>query len=230
MSLRFFGYVWGAVTHPRATFQELARQPLLRPGATLVLSWGVLEGLLFLISHLSHNWPPPPDELEVWLEAWGEFSQLPFLKIPVEQYRLFQAILMVPLVLTIWILMAGTARLLSILFGGRASFDQYLSVLAFPIFTSWFLAGMLDTTYNILLGPQLVPALQGAYGPLASAFVLNFPPLNYVIMFSAAAVYNGIAAHTVERMAGAPYAWWKCVIAGLLTFAWPTLLSAVLLR
>ena len=147
-----------------------------------------------------------------------------------QQYRLFLAIIMLPLVLAVWMLMAGTARLLGRLFDGRASFDQYLNLLAFSFFTFWMLASVLDFSYNLLLGPYLVPAIQGMYGPLASAFVRNFPPMLYVVLFGLAGVYNGIAAHTVERVAGAPYAPWKSALVGLLTFVWPMVLVVALSR
>ena len=226
----FLRYLVGVIPHPRLTFEALAKDASIRPAAALVLGYGTLSGSMFLISFLRGNWPPPPDELSVWVSAWGEFTQLPFLKIPAEQYRLFQAILMLPLVLAIWMLMAATARLLGTLLGGRASFDQYLKVLGFSFFTFWLLAHILDTAYNLLLGPYLVPAIQGEYGPLAGAFVRNFPPLLYVILFGLAGVYNGIAAQTAERQAGVSYAMWKPALVGLLTFAWPMVLVSALLR
>ena len=48
------------------------------------------------------------------------------VKVPTQHYRLAQAIFMTPLVVAIWIWMAGSARLLSIGFGGRVTYRQYL--------------------------------------------------------------------------------------------------------
>jgi len=227
---QFLRYFWGAITRPRATFTKLAQETSIRTAAALVLGFGVVSGLMFFVSYQLRNWPPPSAELNIWISVWGEFTQLPFLKIPAEQYRLFLAIIMLPLVLAIWMLMASTARLLGILFGGKASFDQYLNLFAFSFFTFWVLAHALDSSYNLLLGPYLVPAIQGEYGTLASAFVRNFPPLLYTILFSLAGVYNGLAAHTAERLAGVSFAFWKCTLVGLLTFAWPMILVSALLR
>ncbi len=224
------GYLRGVVTHPRVTFEKLARQPSLRPAAVMVLGYGAYAGLMFSISYQSGDWPPPPAELKVWIEAWGEFSQLPFLKIRAEQYRLFLAIIMLPLVLAVWMLMAGTARLLGVLFGGRASFEQYLNLFAFSFFTFWLLASLLDASYNLVLGSRIVPALQGAYGPLASLLARYFPPMFYLILFGLAGVYNGIATHVAERLAGVYYAPWKSALVGIFTFAWPIVLVSVLIR
>jgi hypothetical protein len=47
-----------------------------------------------------------------------------FLKIPAENFRAFIAAIMVLLTLTIWMLMAGTAKLLSILFRGKVHYEQ----------------------------------------------------------------------------------------------------------
>jgi len=227
---QFLEYLWGVIARPRATFNKLALQPSLGPAMGMVLGYGLINGVLFLISYLSHDWPPPQAELDVWISAWGEFSQLPFLKIPAEQYRLFLAVIMLPLTLAIWMLMAGTAHLLGRLYGGRTSFDQYLNLFGFSFFTFAVLAAALDTSYNLLLGPYLVPALQGAYGTLAAAFVRNFPILIYIVGFGLGGLYNGLAALTSERLAEARYAAWKSIPIGLLTFAWPTVIIATLLR
>lgn len=226
----FLVHFWGVIMRPRAEFAHLARQESIRPAAALVLGFGVLMGLSFLSSYLSRDWPPPQAELEVWIEAWGEFSQLPVLKIPAEQYRLFLAIIMLPLVLSIWMLMAGTARLLGRLFGGRCSFDQYLNLLAFSYFPFWLLASLLDTAFNVLFGSNLVPALQGSLGTFARSFALYFEPWMYVVLFGLAGFYNGLAAHTAENAAGAPYGIWKSALVGLLTFACPMVLISTLLR
>lgn len=227
---KILGTLWGVVVHPRSTFADLADRSTIRLAAAFVLSYGIFTSALFLFSYLRRDWPPPPEELRVWISAWGEFSQLPFLKISAEQYRLFQAIIMIPLVLAIWMLMAGTARLLGRLFNGRVTFDQYLNLLAFSFFPFWLLATLLDTAFNVLLGPRLIPALQGAYGPIVGLFAIYFEPVMYVFLFGLAGVYNGLAAHTAESFVGAAYPIWKSALVGLLTFAWPMVLISSLLR
>lgn len=224
------GYLWGVLARPKRTFAELARLDSLRYSAALVTSIGILMAAGFLRSYLARDWPPPAEELAVWIAAWGEFSQLPFLKIPIEAYRGFQAIIMIPMLLAVWMLMAGTARLLGRLFGGRVSFDQYLNLLAFSYFTFWALAAILDTSFNIGFGERLMPALQGAYGAGVQGFAVYFEPVMYVGIYCVAGGYNGWAACIAEKQAGAPYNLWKAALVGLLTFAWPMILSSTLLR
>ena len=111
-----------AIVRPRRTCRDILQQETLNASLAIVLGFGLVVGLLFLRSHLAREYPPPPDELETWIEAWGEFAMLPIVKIPAPQYRLAQALFMVPLSLAIWLLMAGSARVLSVLFRGRTTF------------------------------------------------------------------------------------------------------------
>lgn len=100
----------GMLTHPGRTGKELASETSLKPVATLVIAFGILYGSLFLKSYLAHDYPPPPEELAVWVEHWGEAVMLPFFNIPAEIYRGFQAAIMLPFALALWMLMGGTAR------------------------------------------------------------------------------------------------------------------------
>ncbi len=228
--LATFDNVGSMLVQPRRTSRRLAASLDLRPAAALVLAYGFLAALGSYVSYVQGAYPGRPDELALWVATWGEFSMLPFVKIAPEQYRLFMAIILLPLVLAAWMLMAGTARLLSIVFGGQASYDQYLSLFAFSTFPFWLLATVLDGAYQALLQPSLLPALRGEFSPIVNALILNFEPVMYVGLFGLAGVYNGLATHSAERQTGRPYAAWKSALAGLLTFAWPTLLAATLLR
>ena len=112
------------ITHPRRTGSVLAGEKGVTSAFALALGFGVVVGLMFFISYLSHDYPPDAETLSVWVKAWGEWAMLPFLKIPAESYKLFLALAMVPLALGVWMLMAGTGRLLSIAIGGKASYEQ----------------------------------------------------------------------------------------------------------
>jgi hypothetical protein len=150
---------------------------------------------------------------------------LPFLKIPAQDYRAFLAVILLPLALTIWMLMAGTAKLLSLLFRGKARYEQYLNLVGFGFFPFLWIAAILDTIYTGYLKPFAIPALNMEYGPLAQAFFQLFPPLEYTLLYGLGGLYNGIGAQVGER-----WAVWKSVVVGALTFAWPMLLISTLLR
>ena len=80
--------------HPRRTTRELLAQKTVYLSLVVVLGFAVLESLLFLVSYLAGDYPPPPEELRIWIETWGEFAMLPFVNIPPESYRLAMAIFM----------------------------------------------------------------------------------------------------------------------------------------
>ena len=200
--MKTLSYFWRMIISPRKTSLALAQESSVRYSAMLVLGYGILMSLGFLIS--ARDYPPPKETLDVWIRAWGEFTMLPFLKIPAESYRAFEAAIMIPLALTIWMLMAGTAKLLSILFRGKVRYEQYLNLLGFGFFPFLLIAGILDTIYSGYLKPFAVPALNLEYGAAARSFFLLFPPLEYTILYGLGGVYNGIASWTAERWAEFP--------------------------
>lgn len=218
-------HLWGMILHPRKTSREILKQKSVASSLAIVLGFALVLALLFLISHLVQDYPPPPEELQTWVETWGEFAMLPFLKIPAERYRLAQAMFAIPLVLAIWILMAGSARLLSILFGGRVTFEQYLNLFGHSFFAFWILAQLLDFTYSTLWGDFVLPALRLAYGPLIQSVVAFFPAAMWTLALGCGGLYNGLVAHESEN-----FSWIKAALIGLATFLWPMVLISTLIR
>jgi hypothetical protein len=223
--MKTLSYLWMMLKAPWRASQALAQEVRVRYAGALVLSYGIFGSLGFLLSAIQRDYPPPAETLEVWIQAWGEFAMLPFLKIPAENYRAFQAVIMIPLALAIWMLMAGTARLLALLFNGRVRYEQYLNLVGFGFFPFLWIAAILDLFYSGVLRSYAVPALNMEYGELARGFFLWFPPVEYMILYGLGGVYNGIAAQSTERWAA-----WKSVALGALTFLWPMLLISTLLR
>ena len=213
------------ILHPRKTSQAIAQEKTIYPSLTVVLGFGLVYSILFLASHLAHDYPPPPDELKTWIDTWGEFAMLPFVNIPAESYRLAQAMFVLPLVLAVWMLMAGSARVLSVLFKGKVSFEQYLNVFGYSFFAFWIMGQLLDMGYSSLLGPWVLPGLRMAYGPGLQAFFANFPPVVWTMMLSFGGIYNGIVTYELER-----FSLWKVVLVGMVTLAWPIVLISILLR
>jgi len=150
---------------------------------------------------------------------------LPFLKVPPESYRLFLAVIMVPLAYAIWMLMAGTAKLLSLLLGGHASYEQYLVITAFSFFPFWILAGIIDSIFSGVIDGYVLQALTGQFGPYATTFWRNFPSFFYTFLYGLGGVWIGISTAGVES-----FQWWKAVPVALFSFGWPMLLMNVLIR
>jgi hypothetical protein len=213
------------IIRPRRTAQTLIQEGRLSSALSLVLGFGMVLALLFLGSHLRGDYPPPPDEFQVWIEIWGEFAMLPFLKIPPEQYRLAQAVFIIPLVLGVWILMAGSARMFSILFGGRGAFEQYLTLFGFSFFAFWILGSLLDMGVSLLLGDFVIEALRQEHGPLIKSMVAAYPPLIWTTLLGIGGIYNGIVTHVLER-----FSLWKTVLISLVAFLWSIVLITCLIR
>jgi len=144
-----------------------------------VISFGLLLSMMFLISHLKQDYPPPPEVLAIWVEHWGEGVMLPFFNIPAESYRGFQASIMLPFCLGIWMLMGGTGRLLALLFGGKHSFETYLRMTGFAFFTCWLIATFLDFLYSSAFNDLVLRGLQGEFGSLVDTLFQYFPPVAY---------------------------------------------------
>ncbi len=210
---------------PLAFARALPERPRVRPAAGMILTFAVLMAAAMFVSYLNHDYPPAPDILKIWIANWGEFNMTPFLKIPMESYRLFLAIIIVPLALAMWMLMAGTAKLLSLLFGGRGTYEQYLLLTAFSFFPFWILAGVMDTIFSGVIDGYVLQAITGQMGGFAGAFWRAFPAFFYVALYSLGGVYIGLTAAGLER-----FAWWKAVLTALLSFAWPMLLMSALMR
>ena len=218
-------YLWKVFFHPVQASREIAMEKSIPSSLAIVAGYGTTLGLLFGISALAKDYPPPAAELQIWIKAWGEFAMLPFLKIPAENYRLFLAFAMLPIALAAWMLMAGSAKILSILFGGKATYEQWLNLTCFAFFPLLILSSLLDVLYSGLLGDFTVPALQMKYGPAIQIFFHYFPQVFYTILLALAGVYTAIAARQAEG-----FSWWKSAMIGAVAFAWTTIIWATLLR
>ena len=218
--------LWRIIPRPRETAREILADPRgLRSAGVFVLLFALAVSLLFLDSHFAGDYPYRGADGEAVIDAWGEFAMLPFVKIAPERYRLAQAIFFTPMVLAAWVLMAGSARLLSALWGGRVRYTQYLSLFAFSFFVFWALATLCDVLYNLLLGDLLPAALRNEHGPLARALVAGFPPVMWTVLLGLGGVYNAIVTHEGEELSVA-----RVVLIGAVTTVWPYALIAFLIR
>lgn len=215
----------GMLLHPKQTGKVLAADTRLRPVTTFIIAFGLLLSLLFLVSHLIQDYPPPPEVLAIWVEHWGEGVMLPFFNIPAESYRGFQAAIMLPFCIAIWILMGGTGRLLAILLGGKHSFETYLRITGFAFFTIWLISAFLEYLYSSTFNAYVLRGLQGGFGPFVDTLLQYYPPVLYTLLYGLAGVNITIATRAIEE-----FPWWKAAIIGLATFAWPMALVASVVR
>jgi hypothetical protein len=203
----------------------LAADTLLKPIAIFVITFGLLQSLMFLVSYLKKDYPPPPEVLAIWVEHWGEGVMLPFFNIPAESYRGFQSAIMLPFCLALWMLMGGTGRLLAKLFGGNQSYETYLRVTGFAFFTIWLIAAFLDFLYSGVFVDFVMNGLRGEYGSLVDGLLQALMPVVYTVLYGLAGINITLATREIE---GFPC--WKAAIVGVAAFAWPMALVASVVR
>lgn len=218
-------YLVRIVIHPRSTSRAILEENTLHPSIAVVLGFSALVSILLMITYLLKQYPPPADEMKLWIEAWGEFAMLPFLRVDMERYRLAEAVFFTPLVLAVWILMAGSARILSALFGGRVTFDQYLNLFGFSFFAFWILAHILDAVYSLACGSFVIKALKLEYGPIVRQLFVVFPSAMWPLVLAAGGVYNGIAVRESEG-----FSFLKTALVAAATAMWPIAFVAFFLR
>ncbi len=227
----WYTYLWRMMLHPLRAGGEIASWQTAWPGLWVVLALGLYLTLGCYRSYLDHAYPPPADELRVWIETWGRDSMLPlpFLPIPLDHYRLFMAVISLPVTTGSWLGMAGIARLLTRWLGKKTTFLPYLNLFAFSFFPFWFLAVVGDGLFTQLTGQYLVPGLQGVYGPAVQAFYTTYPPLLYTVLFGLGAIYNSLGAYSVA-LQKEKLRWWEAAIIGWIPFFLPLALVAMLYR
>lgn len=210
------------LAHPRRTTDRLVGEPI-RPAMLFVLGYGVATAAGFAAS--AADYPPPSDVLATWIDAYGEFTMLPFINIPPDGYRLVLAVVAVPLMAVVWVLMAGFARLLTAVLGGRATFDDYLSLTAFAFLPFWIIVAVIDTIHSGPLGGLVVDALRGEHGSIARAVAVNFMPVAYVVLFGLGGLWCAVTAARANAFGAA-----KSGVIGLACAVWPLGTGALLFR
>jgi hypothetical protein len=204
--------IWSVLWHPLRTSREIALEDSLSPAFILVIIFAVLLGAAYFITFFLKTYPPPPAEMQVWIDTWGQSFMMPFLPIPLESYRLFMSIAVVPGIIILWLGMAAIGSLFSKLFKGKSTFKQYLEIFGFSFFPFWIIAAILDFLYMGFVNPYIVPALQLAYGPLIRTLVYLVPLVMYPVLLGLGGVYNGLATYAVEGFSA-----WKCILVGCVT-------------
>ena len=137
----------------------------------------------------------------------------------------FQAAIMLPFCLAIWMLMGGTGRLLAYLLGGKHNYETYLRVTGFTFFTVWLIAAFLDFLYSSAFQDVVLNGLRGEYGPLVDGLLQTFMPVEYTTLYGLAGINITLATRTIEG-----FTWWKAAIVGIAAFAWPMALVSSMVR
>ena len=216
MMKQFFGYFWGVIAHPRAAFDELARQSSIRP-AVILMVFGLLLGYLnFLLTILfSSDWLGTRRELldptyvgffgrlQVRLEIW-----VPIFFIALAPILSFLGLVVLP----------GLAQVLSKLWHGRGTFEGSVNTLGFALgVPAIVIHSTTELVYtvpaNLISGHPYwwAAAMNGEFGPVVAA-LWNFYVIGiYSIAFDLWIIVLGTIA--IRRVQGIP--WWAAALISL---------------
>lgn len=113
-------YQLGIIIHPILTLKKFLRhEKRLFYSFITVLLFGVIYTIGVIFAYI--------------------FNHLPYgieiiLKVPIEKYYLYESFFLLPITICTWILLAGLIQIISILFKGKGSFEDTLSLIGLPYF------------------------------------------------------------------------------------------------
>jgi len=150
----------------------------------------------------------------------------PFIPIPKETYRLWEALFILPMYLTAWILLAGFASLVGKAFGGKGSFRENLNVLGFAHFVPLYFFVVFDF---FLVGSAYswnLAASRGLYGVELQSFARTQGFLYVGIPFGVwAPILTVIAIKTTQKIS-----LWKAMAVTLIAMIPANALFTILIR
>jgi len=213
---QFFGYFWGVIAHPRATFDELGRQSSIRPAVLLIIFSLFLSYLNLLLTDLSGgDWLGTRRELPDPTYV-GFFGRLP---VGLENWVPIFFIALVPILSLLGLaVVPGMAHLLSKLWRGQGTFEGSVNTLGFalgvPAIVIHSVTELLFTVpANLISGHSYwwTAAMNGEFGPVMAA-LWNFHVIGiYSIACDLWIIVLGTIA--IRRVQGIP--WWAATLISL---------------
>jgi hypothetical protein len=211
---KFFGYCWGVIARPRATFDELGCQSSIRPAVTLIIFTLFLAYLNLLLTILTGgDWlgtrrelPDPTyvgffGRLQVGLENWVPiwFTIFPILSL--------LGLSVVP----------GLAHMLSKLWRGRGTFEGTVNALTLASVPAILIGCGSELLFtvptNLISGHPYwwAAAMNGEFGPIVAAIWSFYTIGIYTITRDLLTVVLGTIA--LRRVQGIP--WWVAALISL---------------
>jgi hypothetical protein len=174
MMKQFFGYFWGVIAHPGATFDELGRQSSIRPAVMLTVFYLLLGYLNFILSILfSSDWLGTRRELldPTFVGFYGRFS------VGLEKWVPIFFIVLVPILGFLGLVVVpGMAQILSKLWRGQGAFEGSVNTLGFalgvPAIVIHSISELLFTVpANLISGHPYwwAAAMNGEFGPVVAS-------------------------------------------------------------
>ena len=211
---QLFGYCWGVIARPRATFDELGRQSSIRPAVMLIIFTLFLAYLNFLLTILTGgDWlgtrcelPNPtyvgffgrlPVGLENWVPIW--FTIFPILSL--------LGLAAVP----------GLTQVLSKLWRGRGTFEGTVNALSFASVPAILIGSGSELLFtvpaNLISGHPYwwAAAMNGEFGSVVAAIWSFYVIGIYSITSDILTVVLGTIA--IRRVQG--ITWWAAALISL---------------
>ena len=214
MLRKFFGYIWGTIVHPKATFDELAQLTSIRPAVMVIVLVYLLQYLNHLLySAFGYDWLGTRRELTDPTFV-GFFGRMP---IGLENYVPIFFYVMMPLLLLLGpVIVPGLAQMLSKLWRGAGTFEQMVNTLGFAqapaalfavLVNDMLLAGV---PANLIAGHPyaFTAAMNGEFGTLWSTIAWAYVIGIYSIGLSLCTVTLGTIA--IQRVQRIP--WWAATL------------------
>lgn len=211
---QFFGYCWGVIVRPRATFDELGRQTSIRPAVLLNIVVLCLAYLNYLLTIFSGS---------DWLGTRRELLDPTYIgffgRLPVGQEQWVTIWFTIFPILTLLGLAAvpGLAHLLSKLWHGRGTFEGTVNALAFASVPAILITSGSELLFtvpaNLISGHPYwwTAAMYGEYGPVVST-IWSF----YVIgIYSITSDLLTIALGTIAIRRVQSIPWWAAALISL---------------
>ncbi len=211
---QFFGYVWGVIAHPRATFDELGRQSSIRPAVLLVIFTLCLAYLnLFLTVLSGGDWLGTRRELPdpTYVGFYGRLPVGADHWVPI-WFTLFPILSLLGLAAA-----PGLAHVLSKLWSGRGTFEGTVNALTLASVPAILIGQGSELLFtvpaNLISGHPYwwAAAMNGEFGPVVDAIWSFYTIGIYAITSDLLTVVLGTIA--LRRLQGIP--WWAAALISL---------------
>ena len=220
MLRKFFGYIWGTIVHPKATFDELAQLTSIRYAVMAIILVYLLQYLNYLLfTAFGYDWLGTRRELPdpTFVGFFGRMS------ISVEDYLPIFFYVMIPLLMLLGlVIIPGLAHLLSKIWCGQGNFEQMINTLGFAQTPAALFAVLVN---DMILGGfptnlianhpyAFTSAMNGEFGALWSTAIWIYMFGIYMFGMGLWTIILGTIA--IQRVQRIP--WWAASLIMLFTY------------
>ena len=220
MLRKLFGYIWGVIVHPKATFDELAQLTSIRYAVMAIVLVYLLQYLNYLLfTAFGYDWLGTRRELSdpTFVGFFGRIS------IRVEDYVPVFFFVMMPLMILLGpVIVPGLAQMLSKIWHGQGTFEQMVNALGFAqapaalfaVLINDMILGSVPT--NLIAGHPyaFTAAMNGEFGAVWSTLIWAYMFGIYIFGMGVWTIVLGtMAIHRVQRIP-----WWAAAL--VMTFSY----------